>query len=420
MTILFSPIGTADPFTMLGDGPMIHIVRIKKPEKVVLFFSPKMAACQHADQRYTKAIELVSEKLGMKMPQIETIESDFTEVHRFDHYIEEFEPALQKLASEGDLLVNVSSGTPGMAQALVAIGSFGRIDLKLLQVSTPKRSNNEGQDRENPDKYDLEALWEWDKIIENGTSRIDNVQTPNFSERLLRENIADLVEAYEYEAAYELACKSRLMNDRTKQLIKAAAERLNLDGELPAQIFKGSELHYRPNDLLAEYLSVMEVRLAQGHWAEFLRSLTPALTATMKRTLAPYIRESSYMRYKNGKPTGKYNLTAIGRDPRLSKTLRADRLHESDYIENGGYIKLIDEYCNDEVAKKKLDRLRHVESDCRNGLAHSIKKSSKVSLERECGMPLEQVMDFLFDLNGNETRGLYRRINEKIMQELNS
>ena len=60
MSVLFSPIGTADPLTQLGDGPMLHIVRHYRPERVVLFLSPKMAQLQEQDQRYTKAIELLS------------------------------------------------------------------------------------------------------------------------------------------------------------------------------------------------------------------------------------------------------------------------------------------------------------------------------------------------------------------------
>ena len=43
MRTLFSMIGTADPITQLGDGPMLHIVRHCVPDKVVLFLSPKMA-----------------------------------------------------------------------------------------------------------------------------------------------------------------------------------------------------------------------------------------------------------------------------------------------------------------------------------------------------------------------------------------
>lgn len=49
--ILFSPIGTADPITALGDGPMLHIVRHYRPIVVVLFLSAEIAAFENADRR---------------------------------------------------------------------------------------------------------------------------------------------------------------------------------------------------------------------------------------------------------------------------------------------------------------------------------------------------------------------------------
>ena len=167
MTTLFSPVGTADPITQLGDGPMLHIVRNRRPDRVVLYMSPAMAAFQQADERYTKAIELLAESLKMPAPEIELIESRFEEVYRFDRYIEEFEPLLKQYAGADEaLLVNASSGTAGMAQALVALGSFGRLNLELLQVITPKKGINGQRDREDPNDYDLDALWEFDCEIE--------------------------------------------------------------------------------------------------------------------------------------------------------------------------------------------------------------------------------------------------------------
>ena len=127
MTTLFSPIGTADPFTQLGDGPMLHIVRHRQPSRIVLYLSPAMAAYQRKDQRYTTAIGRLSESMGVPLPEVKIIESDYDEVYRFDRYIEEFGFILKELSAPHEpVLVNASSGTAGMAQALVALGSFGR------------------------------------------------------------------------------------------------------------------------------------------------------------------------------------------------------------------------------------------------------------------------------------------------------
>lgn len=181
MTTLFSPVGTADPITQLGDGPLLHIVRHRHPEKVVLFLSPAMLSFQEKDGRYTKAISLLAESIGIAVPEVELIRSDFEEVYRFDRYIELFEPILKRLSAEDSVLVNVSSGTSGMAQALVALGSFGRLRVELLQVLTPKRGINARDDRENPNSYDLDLLWEFDQEIESESEcRIRSVSTPQF------------------------------------------------------------------------------------------------------------------------------------------------------------------------------------------------------------------------------------------------
>ncbi|WP_418315864.1 type III-A CRISPR-associated CARF protein Csm6, partial [Senegalimassilia anaerobia] len=246
MVTLFSPVGTADPVTQLGDGPLLHIIRHRRPDRVVLFLSPAMTEFQQQDERYTRAIGLLAESVGIPAPEVQLIESSFEEVYRFDRYIEEFEPILKDLSGEGEVLVNTSSGTAGMSQALVALGSFGRLNLELLQVLTPKRGINSSNDRENPNKYNLGLLWELNQDNESGAAcRIVSVATPNFSERLLRGNVITLVQGYEYEAAYKLACQMSTGSDATRQMIEAAACRLNLDGGLPAKVFGGTEVSYK-------------------------------------------------------------------------------------------------------------------------------------------------------------------------------
>lgn len=421
MTTLFSPVGTADPFTQLGDGPMLHIIRHRQPSKVVLYLSPAMTAYQHKDQRYTKAIDFLSESAGTPLPEVRIIESDYDEVYRFDLYIEEFESILKELSVfDESVLVNVSSGTAGMAQALVALGSFGRINLELLQVLTPRRGINARHDRENPDEYDFDVLWEWNCDIEqNSDSRIVSVKTPNFSEKLLKESVITLITSYEYGAAGELVNKMTLVSEEATQMINAAASRLNLDGGAPVRVFGGTDLAYRTNDLLLEYLYVMEVRFAQGHWAEFMRSLSPALTELMKRKLQPYLPETAYTLFKNSKPTQKYNVEAINADPRLDSTLRSSHYkNKNAYITNAAYARLIEEYCNDACVVEDIKRLRHAERISRNPLSHTLRASSRKMIEKECGLSLDDIMKTLFDLHGSAKPGLYSRINQAIIASL--
>lgn len=420
MVTLFSPVGTADPVTQLGDGPLLHIIRHRRPDRVVLFLSPAMTEFQQQDERYTRAIGLLAESVGIPAPEVQLIESSFEEVYRFDRYIEEFEPILKDLSGEGEVLVNTSSGTAGMSQALVALGSFGRLNLELLQVLTPKRGINSSNDRENPNKYNLGLLWELNQDNESGAAcRIVSVATPNFSERLLRGNVITLVQGYEYEAAYKLACQMSTGSDAARQMIEAAACRLNLDGGLPAKVFGGTEVSYKANDLLLEYLCVMEVRLAQGHWADFVRSLTPALTELMKRRLGEYLPEERYTLFANGRSTNRYNAEAINGDPRLSLALSSCHYdNRNAFVTNDAYGRLVREYCEDQRAKDAILRLRNAEKNCRNPLSHTLTASPKAALERLCSMKMEDIMSTLFELHGQAKPGLYDRINQRIIDSI--
>lgn len=77
--ILFSPIGTADPITALGDGPMLHIVRHYRPIVVVLFLSAEIAAFENADRRYSAAITRLAPETDVRI-----VTYTNPSVHRFD------------------------------------------------------------------------------------------------------------------------------------------------------------------------------------------------------------------------------------------------------------------------------------------------------------------------------------------------
>lgn len=439
MTTLFSPVGTADPFTQLGDGPMLHIVRHYAPERVVLFLSPEMQEYRQADMqhafahdareygRYEASIRRLCAAEGRPLPSIEYVYSPYNDVFRFDHYIDEFEGVLERLCAESQgepVLVNATSGTPAFQQSLVALGSFGRLPLKVLQVVTPKKRSNSQNDREKASTFDLDTLWEWNESLrgsdpEARKSRVIEVKTPNFAERLLRENVITLLHAYDYEAAHKLASEMHTIDTKALSMIEAARDRLNLDdsGVLKEQDFGRSDLAYRDYDRVGEYLSVMEVRLKQGHWAEFVRLLTPVLTQMSKSILRKNeLPESSYLIIRNGKPSDVLNWKRIENSERLRRILGTPSKNDRPtYVTGYMLSNLVAEYCQDKVAKEKLRKLRQVESGCRNVVAHQMVPSNKEELEKLGGMSLEDVLQYLFDLRGNVRHDLYSLINDTII-----
>lgn len=434
MKVLFSPIGTADPMTILGDGPMLHIARHYTPEKVVLFLSPMMARYHDKDNRYIRAIEDCYSLLGVPVPTVEVIRSFHDEVHRFDYYIEEFEEAVKGIRS-GDanceILANVTSGTPGMLQALVSLGAFGQFNIKLLQVIIPHKGASQKGDREDPDNYEYDRLWanNPDNSVES-ICRITEVDTPNFSERLLRREIRVLVSKYDYAAASELAKDSVGMAQSTKDLIGATASRLNLAKGKPTKVFGKQKYHavglgYSEHKQFYEYLSTLEVRLLQGRYADFVRALTPALTETMLHLLDEFLPRERYLTdesienrfYSFDQEKLKENSELFDFVKRNCKT--DFERYPRPFLTNHALSRLFDKYYPEKPdgSKEKVKRLRNFEYGVRNLLSHQISKMDRNFIEEKGGMSLDKVLSTLFELNGVE-KGLYNRINKVILEEL--
>ena len=58
-TILFSPVGGTDPIsnTNAMDGSMLHICRVYRPEKVILYMSKEVLDKQEQDDRYRYCLD---------------------------------------------------------------------------------------------------------------------------------------------------------------------------------------------------------------------------------------------------------------------------------------------------------------------------------------------------------------------------
>lgn len=435
MKILFSPIGTADPLTTLGDGPMLHIVRHYQPEKVLLFLSPKFTAYEDGDSRNREAIALLAEDLGITIPQITILRGEREDVHRYDHYINTFATILTDVGEQNpgsQIIINVTSGTPAMQSALVAFDSFDQLGMRAVQVDTPKRDINKGCDREDPDDYDLATLWDLNPDRSPNTpNRCYEVESAHFRELLLRDNIRALISDYDYKGAYRVAQGSATLSDDTKAMIEGCALRLNLDGQRPAQIFGGGPFAYDPADQLTEYLRMLEVRLINEQWADFARAVTPAITETMFKVLRQALHDRKWLaQTKGGWFERKIDLEKVKEDERLKRALEKDKylkralsasLPDADrlpYVRNDNLLDLIAEYIGtDTDVYDRLSALRNFESGIRNKLAHELTRSSKEALEQGGSITLDEVLASLFELNDVQP-GLYARINQAIIDAL--
>ena len=117
-TILFSPVGGTDPISWSNgyDGAMLHIARVYRPDKIILYLSAEMVAFHQADNRYVYCLEKLARLQNRAMPEIEIIERpELRNVQYFDIFFDEFWEKISQITdemAEDDLsLIHISEPT---------------------------------------------------------------------------------------------------------------------------------------------------------------------------------------------------------------------------------------------------------------------------------------------------------------------
>ncbi len=283
-TFLFSPVGSNDPFGNNNgfDGSMLHIIRQRAPDAVFLYFSAAMVPNR---DNCCNAIKELSKLLVRPVPRIECIEDkDNLNPQEHDKYYRAFSRIIKEQIipsmTDGDkLILNISSGTPGMKGALLVLGSLGEIKCQCVRVDFNKNI--------------IEHPWagrtlpheEIAKKLANSPENSDRTRT-EILENLIyitqRRQIAEFVKSYDYDAAYSMAKgldaaltapyidwlaaardRSHLMLEKVRNF-----ERLSHAKLLP---FEGPEAN------MFEYALECDLKLRRGELADFIRSLSPLI-----------------------------------------------------------------------------------------------------------------------------------------------
>lgn len=222
-TVLFSPIGGTDPISNDRDGSMLHICRIYRPDKVVLFMSKEICEFHNKDNRYIYCLEKLGELIGQEFEYELIMEPELSDVHDYNYFYSRFRTEIENIckkdsvkcqnaASEGSdddgnirILLNTSSGTPAMKSALHVIAVISENKYIPLQVSTPERKMN--PHRENKNEYDVKNYWEnnFDNLEEYFENRCEEIECENLTVLLKRNMMRKFIEAYDYNAALMVA-----------------------------------------------------------------------------------------------------------------------------------------------------------------------------------------------------------------------
>lgn len=433
--ILFSPLGKTDPISNQRDGSMLHICRIYKPDKVYLYMSKEILQDHESDNRYVFCLEKLGELLDHNF-EIEIIKRpELVYVHKLDDFYEEFKRCLQEIEkkNEGEILFNVSSGTPAMKMALQVLASLYPERYTAIQVETPAKAAN--KEHEDTDHYDVKLQWECN--LDNQETFIDRSsrsKTDTLFLNIQKENIKRLIREYDYSAALMLAENMEGALSRKAVLYLKAAERRNLLDISGAQKLLGKETQDvlqiavgEEKDII-EYLINLNIKLRKRQYADYIRAITPVVLDILL----------VYMRKKQGVSEEKFcvrsrkgiwylNINKMEKSApdilailkRKYPMLKENPL-SSDYVSE---IILAKE--EDLKVISSIEKIREVEREIRNYAAHEIVAITEESILRDASIRPEEIIELLKFLSiragikiRKEDWKSYDRMNENIIHAI--
>ncbi|MCD2435785.1 hypothetical protein LQE88_07265 [Acidaminococcus sp. NSJ-142] len=430
MKILYSAVGDTDPIRDLRDGAILHIVRWYQPDKAVLFLSKEMTEKEEARQWYTKPILAVKPDC-----ELELIKTDIVDVHKLDslyRMTDEFY-RLVDAYPEAEILLNTSSGTPQM-KMILAVLAIEYDKAKAIQVSSPQKGSNRNTEHL-LDTTPVEDIIEGnlDNLPEECENRCTEPKLRFIKYRQVARELVELVQAYSYKNAVELANKNRdILSQEVLDLVQHAYERSNLDYEAaektlsqyPAyEEFLFPQVRDKAAIKLREYLWVMEIRLKQDYKQDFFVKLSPFLY----ELLCFYITKKLQIpleKFTGKKNYDKMQLSEIKENfpeyyQKLKDTLPyplRDGQNLSYY-----YLELFLQTREEvpEAIKKTLQTLRNVESKIRNKQAHQIQPLTDADVKAAVGKSMQEIYQdiqavFYFVLGDH-----YRVPKEMVYDQLN-
>lgn len=435
--VLFSPVGGTDPISQDNcfDGSMLHVCRHYKPDVVYLYISSEMLKNEENDHRYTLALKLLSEKINHQFEVKLITRPDLKNVHDFNFFYKDFDEEVKSinntLGEDDELLINISSGTPGMKSALNVMSTFGEFRCKCIQVANPEGKIGEHTHR---DKYDLNTLWGLNPDNEdNAKSRCSVVECPNLSLLKSEQTIKSFLKQYDYQAAYSLAkdlerayskdAVARYIdylefaNERSKfKNISSLENKLkDVSGLLPVS---------SPNRFIFEYALLCDLKWKRGELSDFVRSLSPLIYELFLRIVdkniypvsKSLIKDSSSSKSSNDKSGKKTRIDGDSHDvwdrkkmedlAKVEKIVSDIQLALRDkydnfdsnakdpYVYSDSLCTIIGELSDNKEMKDDVRRLRdQIERKIRNLLAHKIVYIDEDWIKRATGnLNEEQIM----------------------------
>ena len=441
--ILFSPVGGTDPVsnTNFYDGALIHIARVYKPDKIYLYMSKLTMEWEAEDGRYAYCLERLYENMDKDLDYEKIERPELTEVQDFDYFYDDYKAEITTIMStmnkDDTLLINTSSGTPGMKSALVVLATIGDIDGSLIQVTTPEKTINQHDHKD----YDVETLWKLDPDNEPGfENRCKIIECPSLYQVKNEELLKRLLSSYDYHAALNVAeSMPEKYTKEYKYLIEYAYRRSMLD--YPAMLVL--EHTYEINDFLpvrsdtgrtvVEYALSLFMKVESGSYADFVRGITPLILEVFVRVVKKLTGLNPYEFCEYNSKINSYIWSQEKLEGNTQTTEWVSIWKERfkgdfkfGFVSSQTLLYLILEYGN-ENEKTLANQLREIEDKIRNIAAHQIKAVTDELIKRVVRKDSRTIVKLFKDMfkctdieTSKNTWNSYRDMNDYIIAQINS
>lgn len=410
MKILISAVGDTDPIRNFHDGPLLHIVRVYRPEKIVLV---------HSERSLTKHDKLVKALKSIKDYSPEIIQDGGVlpdaQVAIFDKMYDTVSSIVKKYISDDEIILNISSATPQIISAMFAVNRISDFNVTAVQVVTPQHKSNEGLRHDNQEDIDtlIETNLDNQSDYENRTLEDTGMK---FSQDLTKRNLKALIDNYDYQGALELLKKQKSFSN-IKELRKKLTEisdTIKIQG-MPDKIVK-AKLSTQAKSALNSYLNI-DRNHKQGNIAEVLIRVKSLVEFILENYLNNHFLD--VITYKeDGKP-----FLNASKYPEILKKFQEDtkmrgQEYHSGYLSLPAYIGILKFFEPNHDLLKHIYKIQEI-NQVRNQVAHSLQAFDRKNLKKVSSAVFasKQILLASFDID-NHWFSFYEDLNQEIKKLL--
>ena len=411
MKILISAVGDTDPIRNFHDGPLLHIVRVYRPEKIVLV---------HSERSLTKHDKLVKALKSIKDYSPEIIQDGGVlpdaQVAIFDKMYDTVSSIVKKYISDDEIILNISSATPQIISAMFAVNRISDFNVTAVQVMTPQHKSNEGLRHDNQEDIDTLIETNLDNQSDYENRTLEDTGS-KFSQDLTKRNLKALIDNYDYQGALELLKKQKSFSN-IKELRKKLTEisdTIKIQG-MPDKIVKAKLLSNQAKSALNSYLNI-DRNHKQGNIAEVLIRVK----SLVEFILEDYLN-NHFLDVITYKEDGKPFLNALKYPEILKKfqenAKKRDQEYHSGYLSLHGYIGILKFFEPNHDLLKHIYKIQEI-NQVRNQVAHSLQAFDRENLTKVSSAVFasKQILLDSFDID-NHWFSFYEDLNQEIKKLL--